>query len=189
MVRDPPILCTARRVIIRATTTDLWGQYWSLIISQCNNNRIISVGRMHPGDTTQKLTCRWLKNCNTCWRQGWLHWENRLRISSLTLSATILMQCVHIMTIVPGMILATVGLWRIRSNIWLTLRRLNLTLLKLLIWSFHLCLMLYPKIFPPIFLNTFQVRSSNCSRKPKGWPDKLSPKAVYLILGFHFAPR
>ena len=33
--------------------------------------------------------------------------------------------------------------------------------------------LLYPKIFPPIFGNTFQVRSSNCSRKSKSWPDSL----------------
>ena len=40
--------------------------------------------------------------------------------------------------------------------------------------------MLYPKICPPIFLKTFQERSSSCSRKSKGWPNKLPPKAVYL---------
>ena len=49
--------------------------------------------------------------------------------------------------------------------------------------------LLYPKIFPLIFLNTFQVRSSNCSRKSKGWLDKLSPKTVYPKLGFHIASK
>ena len=49
--------------------------------------------------------------------------------------------------------------------------------------------LLYPKIFPPIFLKTFQEISSSCSRKPKGWPDKPSPKIVYLKLGFHVASR
>ena len=49
--------------------------------------------------------------------------------------------------------------------------------------------LLYPKIFPPIFLNKCQEKSPNCSRKFKSWPDKLSPKAVYLKLGFHIASR
>ena len=49
--------------------------------------------------------------------------------------------------------------------------------------------LLYPKIYSPIFLNTFQVRPSNCPRKSNGWPDKPSPKAVYLKLGFLFSSR
>ena len=49
--------------------------------------------------------------------------------------------------------------------------------------------LLYPKIFPPIFLNTWQVRSPNCSSKFKSSPDILSHRAVYLKLGFHVASR
>ena len=49
--------------------------------------------------------------------------------------------------------------------------------------------LLYPKIFPPIFLYICQERSLNFSRKSKNWPDRFSPKTVYLKLGFHFASR
>ena len=49
--------------------------------------------------------------------------------------------------------------------------------------------LLYPKIFPHIFLNTCQVRSPNCSRMLKSGPDKLSPKAMCLQLGFPFSSR
>ena len=49
--------------------------------------------------------------------------------------------------------------------------------------------LLYPKICPPIFLNTWQVRSPNFSRKFKSWPDKLSSKATYLKLGFLVSSR
>ena len=46
---------------------------------------------------------------------------------------------------------------------------------------------LYPKIFPPILINICSLRSSTCSRMPKSWPDKLSPKAMYIKLGFAFS--
>ena len=49
--------------------------------------------------------------------------------------------------------------------------------------------LLYPKIYPLIFLNTCQVRSSNCSTKSKSGPDKPSPKTVYPKLGFCVASR
>ena len=49
--------------------------------------------------------------------------------------------------------------------------------------------LLYPKIFPLIFLKTLQEKSSICSRLPKSGPDKISPKTVYLKLGFTFSSR
>ena len=36
--------------------------------------------------------------------------------------------------------------------------------------------LLYPIIFPSILLNICSLKSLTCSRMPKGWPDKLSPK-------------
>ena len=49
--------------------------------------------------------------------------------------------------------------------------------------------MLYPKIFPPIFLKTLQEKSPSCSRLLKSWSDKPSPKAVHPKLGFSVASR
>ena len=49
--------------------------------------------------------------------------------------------------------------------------------------------LLYPKIFPLIFLKTLQEKSPSGSRLLKSWPNKLSPKAVYLKLGFCVASR
>ena len=49
--------------------------------------------------------------------------------------------------------------------------------------------LLYPKIFPLILLNTCPLRSPTCPRMTKNGPDNLSPKAVYLKLGFPFSSR
>ena len=53
-------------------------------------------------------------------------------------------------------------------------------------WTNSHIKMLYQKIFPLILLNTCPLRSLICSRLPRIGLDKLSPKAVYLKLGFPF---
>ena len=49
--------------------------------------------------------------------------------------------------------------------------------------------LLYPKIFPLIFLKTLQEKSLSCSSLLKSGSDKLSPKAVNPKLGFCVASR
>ena len=49
--------------------------------------------------------------------------------------------------------------------------------------------LLYPKIFPLIFLKTLQEESPNGSSLLKSWSDKLSPKTVNPKLGFYVTSR
>ena len=66
--RKSPMMCTAKRVITRAATTNMWGQSWSPVLYCNDNNREISEGKTSPKDSLQTSTFRCRKHCNTCWR-------------------------------------------------------------------------------------------------------------------------